>query len=128
MSADDRPFHLILDTSAIVAFTKESVHVGELISLVAEEGGLVGLPVPCLVEARCTVGDNRLFDLLVDHPATTVAQTPGDWRALAQVHHLVGRFDASSAMLTAIDEMSYVLTGAGHLYGDLLDGGRVIEF
>jgi hypothetical protein len=31
-------------------------------------------------------------------------------------------------MLIAIDEMSYVLTGAGSLYGGLLDGGRVIEF
>jgi hypothetical protein len=33
----DRPVHLVLDTSAIVAFTRESIHVGEVDEIV---GGL----------------------------------------------------------------------------------------
>ena len=56
-----------------------------------------------------------------------MARTPDDWHALAEVHQVVGRFDTSAAMLTAIDETGYVLTGAGHLHGGLLGGGRVIE-
>ncbi|HET6950395.1 MAG TPA: hypothetical protein VFI47_08470 [Acidimicrobiales bacterium] len=60
---------VILDTSAITAFCRESIHVGEVIAEVAdEEGAAVGLPVLCLVEATRTVADTDRLELLVNHP------------------------------------------------------------
>jgi predicted nucleic acid-binding protein len=41
----------VLDTSALVGYARGSVAVGELIMLVAEEDGQVGVPVACLAEA-----------------------------------------------------------------------------
>jgi hypothetical protein len=51
---------LVLDTSAIVAYAEGSIHVGEPISEVRDEGGLVVVPVVCLVEAARKVGDEML--------------------------------------------------------------------
>jgi hypothetical protein len=33
----DRPIRIVLDTSAILAFCRESIHVGEVIAEVADE-------------------------------------------------------------------------------------------
>ena len=40
----DRPIRLIFDTSAIVAFTRQSIHVGEVLAEVADEHAVAGLP------------------------------------------------------------------------------------
>jgi hypothetical protein len=47
----ERPVRILLDASAIVAFTRASVDVGEVIAEVDEEDAAVGLPLLCLVEA-----------------------------------------------------------------------------
>jgi hypothetical protein len=51
----DRPIHLILDTSAIIAYTHGSVAVGELLIEVDDDGGKVALPFQCLSEAASLV-------------------------------------------------------------------------
>jgi hypothetical protein len=57
---------VLLDASAILAFTRESIHVGEVICEVTdEEGCAVGLPLLCLVEATRAVADPDRLDLLV---------------------------------------------------------------
>ena len=100
----DRPVQVLLDTSAIVAFTRGSIHVGEVIAEVDDEQAAVGLPLLCLVEATRAVADTDRLDLLVHHAATAiVADNPADWRALAATYDIVGRLDAASAALAAVD-------------------------
>lgn len=80
----DRPVQVLLDASAIVAFTRSSIHVGEVIAEVDDEQAAVGLPLLCLVEATRAVADPDRLDLLVNHRATVIlADDAADWRALA---------------------------------------------
>jgi len=125
----DQPVKVILDTSAIVAFTRGSIDVGEVIAEVHDEYAVAGLPVLCLVEASSAVADGDRLDLLVNHPAAAVLPLdPGDWRALAVVYDTVGRLDAASAMLAAIDLGCQVLSARPGLYAGLEGGGPVIGF
>jgi hypothetical protein len=123
----DRPVKVILDASAIVAFTRGSVDVGEVIAEVNDEYTAAGLPILCLVEATRAVADGDHLELLVNHPATAVlTPKPEDWQALAAIYDTVGRLDAASAVLAAIDLDCQVLTGQPGLYGGLAGGGPVI--
>lgn len=124
----DPAVRVILDASAIIAFTRENIHVGEVIAEVAdEEGAAVGLPVLCLAEATRAVVDPDRLDLLVHHPVTVVlTPDPDGWRALAATYETVGRLDAASAVLDAIDLDCDVLTGQPGLYGGLAGGGPII--
>jgi hypothetical protein len=125
----DQPVKVILDTSAIIAFTRSSIDVGEVIAEVHDEYAVAGLPMLCLVEAAGTVADSDRLELLVNHPATTVlAPHPVDWQALAAIYDSVGRLDAASAVLAAIDLDCQVLTNRPGLYAGLEGGGPVIAF
>ena len=125
----DQPVTVVLDTSAIVAFTRGSIDVGEVIAEVHDEQAVAGLPVLCLVEANNAVADSDRLELLVNHPATAVlAPDPADWQALAAVYDTVGRLDAASAVLAAIDLGCQVLTNRPGLYAGLEGGGPVIAF
>lgn len=123
----DRPVRVLLDASAIVAFTRGSLDVGEIIAEVDDENAAVGLPQLCLVEAEHAVADAARLELLVTHRATTlVADEAEQWQALAAMYEIVGRLDAASAALTAIDLSVDVLTTQPGLYGGLAGGGPVI--
>jgi hypothetical protein len=125
----DRPVKVVLDSSAIVAFTRGSIDLGEVIAEVHDEDAAVGLPVLCLVEASSAVSDGNRLELLVNHPATGVlAPDPGDWQALAATYDTVGRLDAASAVLAAIGLGCQVLSGRPGLYAGLVGGGPVIGF
>ena len=125
----DQPVKVILDTSAIVAFTHGSIDVGEVIAEVHDEYAVAGLPMLCLVEASGAVADGDRLDLLVNHQATALlAPDPGDWQALAAVYDSVGRLDAASAVLAAIDLGCQVLSNRPGLYAGLEGGGPVIPF
>jgi hypothetical protein len=98
---------VLLDASAIVAFTRGSIDVGEVVAEVDDEGAAVGLPTLCLVEAQHAVADAVRLDLLVSHRATVlVADDPEQWRALAAVYDIVGRIDAASARWRPLISMS----------------------
>ncbi|TDB75429.1 hypothetical protein [Micromonospora sp. KC723] len=126
---NDRPIRVILDTSAIVAFTRASIDVGEVIAEVADEDCHFGVPVMCLAEASRAVADTARLDLLVNHPAAAVLTVdPVSWRALAFVYDTVGRLDAASALLAAVDNGCNVLTGQPGLYAGLAGGGPIIPF
>jgi hypothetical protein len=126
MSADARPIRIILDTSAILRFVQGSVHVGEPIAEVESEGGVVGLPVLCLSEARGLAHDQATFDLLTRHPATTVVPAADEWDELASEYEVVGRLDATVAVHEAIARRVALLTARPGLYGGMPDGGPVI--
>lgn len=126
---EDVTVRIILDTSAIVAFTRESIAVGEVIAEVADEPGCaVGLPVLCLAEAARVAADSTRLDLLVNHQtALVLTPDPVSWRALAITHDTVGRLDAASAVLIAIDLGCDVLTSQPGLYAGLAGGGPIIS-
>lgn len=123
---EPRPVTVIFDTSAI--FTRQSIHVGELLAEVDEEGGAAGLPVTCLVEAVHAVHDTGRLDVLVNHRATVLlADKPADGLVLATAYDVVGRQDAASAILGAIDHDCAVLTRRPGLYAGLDGtGGRIL--
>jgi hypothetical protein len=122
-----RPVRVLLDASAIIAFTRGSIDVGEILAEVNDEDAAAGLPILCLVEASRAVSDTDRLDLLVAHPATAVlVPRPDDWQALAVTYETVGRLDAASAVLAAIDLDCLILTGQSGLYGGLAGGGPII--
>ncbi|MET8088183.1 hypothetical protein [Micromonospora sp. NPDC005194] len=126
---NERPVRIVLDASAVLAFCRESIHVGEVIAEVADEDCVVGVPVMCLAEASRGAADADRLDLLVNHPAVEVLTVdPLSWRALAVVYDTVGRLDAASALLAAVDSGGYVLTGQPGLYAGLAGGGPIIVF
>ncbi|HKN56382.1 MAG TPA: hypothetical protein VJX66_28080 [Amycolatopsis sp.] len=43
---------IVLDTSAVAAYSRGSVAVGELIMIAADEGETIGVPVTCVAEAH----------------------------------------------------------------------------
>ena len=126
MSDTDRPIRLLLDTSAILAYTRGSIEVGELLSEVSDEGGVVGLPTLCLSSVDWMVEDRARLDLLVKHQVTAVLGDTGDWAARAELGENVGQPDAVAAVMSAIDLDCDVLTGRPGLYGGLDDGGPVL--
>ena len=52
------PLAVVLDTSAVLAYADGQVAVGELLTMVAEEGRLAAVPASCLVAARAAVTDD----------------------------------------------------------------------
>jgi hypothetical protein len=48
----------VLDTSAVLAYANGQVAVGELITMVGEEGRLAAVPATCLVAARAALTDD----------------------------------------------------------------------
>lgn len=119
---------VVLDASAIIAFTRGSIDVGEVIAEVADEENCVfGLPVLCVAEAARVVVDRDRLQLLVNHPiAEILSPAPDSWEALAVTLDTVGRVDAATAVLAAIDLGCSVLTGQPGLYGGIAGGGPVI--
>jgi hypothetical protein len=110
---------LVLDTSAIVAFARGSVDVGEPIAEVRDAGGVVLVPVVCLVEAARHVDDDMLH-LLTDHPACEVDPLPADgWPMAAATTRLLGRLDLAVALIAAATVGAFILTAEPDAYGTL---------
>lgn len=123
----DRPITLVLDASAVAAFTRASIHVGEVLAQVLDGDTLAAIPVPCLVEAAHTIVDPDRLSVLVTHAAVmVVGEDPGEWQALTAAYHLVGQYEAASAGLVAVDHGAAVLTRYPGLYAGLNEGGLVI--
>jgi hypothetical protein len=124
----NRPIRIILDTSAIIMFCRSIIHVGEVIAEINDEQAAVCVPMLCLVEASGAAFDVDRLELLVNNTASLIlAPDPGDWRALAALRGTVGRLDAASAVLAAIDAGCQVLTSQPGLYAGLAGGGPIIE-
>jgi hypothetical protein len=124
---DTRPVQVVLDASAIVEFTRQSIHVGELLAEIDDEGAVAALPLACLVDAVHAVAERDRLDLLVEHRATVLmVDDPADWQALATTYDTVGRIDAASAFLAALDHECSLLTRQPGLYAGLGDGSLVV--
>lgn len=125
----DRDVRVILDASAIAAYLRESVDVGEVISKVADERAAFGVPILCLVEAIrfATVDDRRTLAVLLANPACTLLELDtDDWALLSMTHQTVGRLDAAAAAVAAVGNDCDALTAQPGIYGGLPGGGPVI--
>ena len=124
----ERPFVAILDSSAIVDFTTDSIALGELLFEAGDDGGVVGLPALCMAQAVPRCKDRDLLDLLSVHRTSGLIQPSADWRATAALHDFVGHFDLTSAMLDAIDYDNFVITRNPTAYGELVNNHRVVAY
>ena len=112
-----RPIYLILDTSAIRAFARASIDVGEIISEVNDESAAVGLPVLCLVEANRTAADQERLEILLRHEAATVLDVrASNWREFAAMSAGIDSLAAASAALATVDLRCFILTSEPQLY------------
>jgi hypothetical protein len=66
---------VILDTTAVLAYTKGSIAVGELLSIVADDGDTAVVPASCLAEAyrQLAEGGDALLAVLSAVPCVEVA-------------------------------------------------------
>ncbi len=129
-AAPPRPVRLVFDTSAITAFARGSIHVGEVLSEIADENSVALLPLGCVVEAvhgqQFTGEETARLDLLIDHDAAEViAADPATWRLPAYTYDIVGRHDAASAAVTALEYGVDVLSRYPGLYAGI-DGGSLV--
>ena len=126
---DSPTVRLVLDTTAITAWCRESVAVGELLAEIRDEDGAAVIPLACLVEAAHSTGllEQQRLDLLVDHDATVLLEDDArDWKALAATRTVIGRADLASAAMLAMTCSVNVMTNDPRWYAEL--GDIVLEF
>jgi hypothetical protein len=122
-----RSIFLVLDASAVVEFTRGSIHVGEPLAEINEDDGGVGIPFLCLSDALPAIHDLDQLQILVTHPAVRVlSDEPWSWRAHAATCDIVGRPSAASAALAAMNSGVPVLTRQPGLYAGLADGDLAV--
>jgi hypothetical protein len=118
----DPNIRLVLDTTAILAYAETSIHVGETIAEVLDEGGRFGLPVYCLAEATRRVPDKHAdgVTFLTRHPQCEILGTSrDDWTLLAAFSRALGRVDLAVTLMEATDRPAcYVLSAEPEAYGD----------
>ncbi|GAA4606738.1 hypothetical protein BJY16_005980 [Actinoplanes octamycinicus] len=125
-----RDAKLVLDTSAITAWVRGSMAVGETLAEINDEGGAVVIPLPCLVEAgyQTAMIERERLDLLLAHPATFLVEDDAeDWEALVALRALTGRADCASAAMLALDLGVDVMTGDPSAYKGVADGRIVLH-
>jgi hypothetical protein len=131
VSDQPRTVRLVLDSTAISSWVRESIAVGELLAEVNDEYGAVIVPLPCLVEsAHATAMLNRpRLDLLLAHEATVlVGDDPAEWVALTELRTLTGRADCASAALIALDYQVDVMTRDSRWYSSVAGGQFALQF
>ena len=125
----DRPraARVVLDTTALTAWCRGSIAVGELLAEVNDEHGAALIPLSCLVEANYLTGglEREYLELLLEHPATfLIADDAQDWQALAELRTLTDSADSAAAALLALDAGIDVFTRDPHRYTGV-KGGRI---
>jgi hypothetical protein len=117
----DERTRVVLDASAVVAYAKGSISVGEIIVELDEEEDLFAVPAVCLIGAAQTVADLHLR-LLTRHPACRVLPlASNDWPPLANAVRVLGRLDLAASLHAARRANAYVLTAESDAYGDASD-------
>ncbi|GAA2692450.1 MULTISPECIES: hypothetical protein [Actinoplanes] len=125
---EGRDAKLVLDTSAITAWARGSVAVGETLAEINDEGGAVIIPLWCLIEAghHTAMIDRDRLELLLAHPATfLISDDAEDWESLVALRALVGRADCASAAMLALDLGVDVMTRDPKWYSGVA-GGRIV--
>ncbi|MEU5550570.1 hypothetical protein ABZ738_12420 [Micromonospora sp. NPDC047793] len=117
----DIEIRAVLDSSAVLSFSRGHVHVGELLVDIADEGAYVGLPTVALLEAYAQIS--------ADQPATArlgvLATLPGvailplgavqAAEVSATVRMVKGDLARAHAVWAALRHDAYYLTTEPHL-------------
>jgi hypothetical protein len=125
-----RPVTLVLDTSAVVAFGEQSVHVGEVLVQVHEDHAIAAIPVACLVEASRVVPHWDLLELLLHHDDTVLlAEDGSDWRQVAKALPFVGDYASAVCAQVAVGQGAALLTRVPGRYEHLEEepGDFIVE-
>jgi hypothetical protein len=123
------PLQVLLDTSAVVAYSRESINVGEVLAEVADENGSFGIPVTCLAAGAIRATRRGRLELLISQPGCVVLpDLRDDWRPLALGMGIVGRLDLA-AVLLAVSRTGdpSVLSAEPRAYAAAGDAITVIE-
>ena len=121
---------LVLDTTAVAAWMRGSVSVGEILIEIEAENGAVIIPLPCLIEAAHATAliERERLELLLGHRATfLLPDDPADWLALTQLRTLTGRADTASAAMFALDCDVDVMTRDARWYSSVKGGRLALE-
>jgi hypothetical protein len=118
----DLPLRAVLDTSAVLAYAAGSIHVGETIGEIADEGAGFAVPVVCLLAAADRVAEDQqpMLDALAGHPHGVVLPlAPLGWRRVAAASSLLGDLGRACAALPVVSgEAGYVMTAEPEAYGE----------
>jgi hypothetical protein len=110
----DPSIRLVLDTSAVLAYASGSIHLGETITEVVDEGGRFAASVVCLAEAIRLVPDGQApgVPLLTRHPKfTTLPMLAEDWDRLGYWASELGQVDRAAAVVEVLDRPAgYLVT------------------
>jgi hypothetical protein len=112
---------LILDTTAVAAFGRGSIHVGETIGEITDEGVAFGVPTLCLAEAVVDAKPDELvmLDVLAEHGSCLELSLTDDWRNLGLGARVYGSTSRAAVRALAIEHRAYVMTADPDVYGDL---------
>ncbi|MCW3818215.1 hypothetical protein ONA91_27565 [Micromonospora sp. DR5-3] len=120
MPAGDIEIRAILDTSAMLSYSRGHVHVGELLVDIADEGAYVGLPTVALLEAYAQTSDRPAaarLGVLATLPGVTVLplSAPDAAQAATTVRLTKGDLARAHAVWAALKHDAYYLTCEPHL-------------
>jgi len=115
----DRPIRAILDTTAVVAYARGRVSVGEVLAEITDEGLTFAVPDLCLIEAaqQLDVDQWPALDMLTSHSHCERLELSANWRDIAAGARLLGSTSRAVAMLAAVDYHAFLLTAEPDVYG-----------
>lgn len=117
---------LVLDTTAVLAYAKGSVAVGELLSIVTDDADTVLIPATCLAEAhrRLSDADDALLSILSRIPCVeTSPLLPDQAVEVGTGARQGGGIDASHAAAEAVSREAQLATQDVVLVSRLLPPG-----
>jgi len=123
---DGRPVQVVFDRSAVAAFVKQSLAVGEVIAVLVDDDVDFGVPVTVLAEASLAASgaDADMLNHLVRHVAFVPLGLSGErWTELAAVAERLESVEPAVVLHTAESLDAYVLTAVPGDYAGP-DGAR----
>jgi hypothetical protein len=112
---------LILDSSAVLAYARGSLDVGETIAEVVDEGDAFGASVLSLAEAArlSKQGEREGISLLAAHTRfRPLPAQAADWQRLASWAGILDSVQHAAAVIEAIDRDGYIITSEPHIYAN----------
>ena len=112
---------VILDATALREYARLNIHVLEVLHEVVDGGGIAGVPIAALAEARAGLADAddraRLDALLTLDSVELLDVIATDWLELAYWREVTGALEPAVAALNAVQLDAPVLTAAADVYG-----------
>jgi hypothetical protein len=117
---------LVLDETAVLAYSKGSIHVGEPVAQLAEEtDARFAVPVTCLADAGTRTDSRAMLVVLAGlEQAMVTPVEAGRWSELLTLSQLLGSVDHAVPFLTATKFDAYLLTAAPGRYPEV---DRIID-